>query len=43
MPHFNEVVELLEESLDETNIEQEDIRSIITLIAGLMDKIAVNE
>ena len=43
VPHFNEVVELLEESLDETNIEQEDIRSIITLIAGLMDKIAVNE
>ncbi|KGJ91777.1 group I truncated hemoglobin [Colwellia psychrerythraea] len=43
VPHFHEVVELLEESLDEASVEQEDISSIITLISGLMDQIATSE
>lgn len=43
VPHFNEVVELLEESLDEASVEQADIASIITLISGLMDQIATSE
>jgi len=43
VPHFNEVVELLGESLDEASVEQEDIASIIALISGLMDQITSSE
>lgn len=43
VPHFNEVVELLEEALDEASVEPDDISSIITLISGLMDQIATSE
>ena len=43
VPHFNEVVELLAESLDEASVEQKDITSIISLISGLMDQIASSE
>ena len=43
IPHFQEVAELLEESLDEANVEQKDITTIITLIASLMDRIVSNE
>jgi len=43
VPHFNEVVELLEESLDEANVEPDDITSIISLVSKLMDQIASSE
>jgi len=43
VPHFHEVVELLEESLSEAHVEQVDIDSIITLVAGLMNQIASSE
>lgn len=43
VPHFTEVVELLEESLDEASVEQEDIASIIALVSELMDQIASSE
>jgi len=37
--HFIEVAELLEESLDEAGVEDSDIATIISLIAGLKDEI----
>lgn len=37
--HFYEVVELLEESLEEAGVEQEDITIIISIISELMDEI----
>jgi len=43
IPHFNEVVELLEESMDEASVEAADIATITTLISGLMDQIASSE
>ena len=43
IPHFQEVAELLEESLDEAGVEQEDITSIITLVTSLMDQIVSSE
>jgi len=39
VPHFTEVVELL----DEASVEQEDIASIIALVSELMDQIASSE
>lgn len=39
VPHFQEVAELLEESLDEAGVEQADITTITTLISSLMDQI----
>jgi len=39
VPHFQEVAELLEESLDEAGVEQVDIDSIITLVSSLMDQV----
>ncbi len=43
VPHFNEVVELLGESLGEASVEQADIATIITLVSGLMDQITSSE
>ncbi len=43
VPHFHEVAELLEESLDEAGVEQTDINSIITLVSSLMDQIVSSE
>jgi hemoglobin len=43
VPHFIEVVELLEESLAEASVEPADIATIITLVSGLMDQIASSE
>jgi len=39
IPHFHEVTELLEESLDEASVEPKDIATIINLISELMDQI----
>jgi len=39
IPHFQEVVELLEESLDEAGVEEKDITSIISIVENLMDQI----
>jgi len=36
---FNEVAELLEEALDEGGVEQADIVTIISAVAGLQDQI----
>lgn len=43
VPHFHEVVELLEEALDEASVEQEDITTITALINGLMDQITARD
>jgi len=43
IPHFQEVAELLEESLDEAGVEQDDISTIISLVTSLMDQIVSNE
>jgi len=42
IPDFHQVVELLEESLDEADVEREDIIGIISLVNNLMDQIVVN-
>jgi len=39
IPHFEEVADLLEESLEESGVSSEDVQTIITLIASLMDQI----
>jgi hemoglobin len=43
IPHFNEVAELLEESLEEADVESDDVATIITLVASLMDQIVTSE
>ena len=43
VPHFQEVAELLDESLDEAGVEQSDITTIITLVSSLMDQIVSSE
>jgi hemoglobin len=43
IPHFNEVAELLEESLEEADVESDDVATIITLVASLMDQIVASE
>ena len=43
IPHFQEVAELLAESLDEAGVEQEDITSIIALVDSLMAQIVSSE
>jgi len=39
IPHFEEVADLLEESLEESGVSNEDVQKIITLINSLMDQI----
>ncbi|NQZ86179.1 MAG: group 1 truncated hemoglobin [Colwellia sp.] len=43
VPHFLEVAELLEESLEEASVEEKDISTIMTLISGLMDQIVASD
>jgi len=43
VPHFLEVAELLEESLEEASVEGKDISIILTLISGLMDQIVASD
>jgi len=43
IPHFMEVAELLEESLEEADVESNDIATIIALVASLMDQIVASE
>jgi len=43
VPHFQEVAELLEESLEEAEVEPQDVATIITLIASLMDQIVSSD
>ncbi len=43
VPHFMEVAELLEESLEEAGVEPDDVASIIALVASLMDQIVASE
>jgi len=39
VPHFQEVGELLSESLEEAGVKDEDVATIMNLISGLMDQI----
>jgi len=39
VPDFNEVAELLEESLEEAGVEAEDIEVILSAVANLQDQI----
>jgi len=39
IPHFHEITELLEESLDEASVDPKDIATIIDLISEMMDQI----
>lgn len=39
IPHFQEVAELLEESLEEVGVESDDVVSIIQLVGSLQDQI----
>ena len=43
IPHFMEVAELLEESLEEADVEPDDIATIIDLVARLMNQIVASE
>lgn len=39
LPDFQEVAELLAESLDEGGVEAEDVKTIISVVGGLQDQI----
>jgi hemoglobin len=43
IPHFQEVAGLLKESLEEADVEPQDVKTITTLISKLMDQIVSSD